>query len=123
VRPLLTVVLMTGGIEIDGNCKALKVREVCQIVEDEKKIQLNRRPRILARRGQQNIHELEAEQVSSGSQIFLLGVGEIAQHQCRPYSELSSLFRPVPQLKKKNIRLRDLKTPITHHLLVVSLKE
>ena len=33
---------MTGGIEIAENCKVSKVmvREVCQIVEDENKIQL-----------------------------------------------------------------------------------
>jgi hypothetical protein len=30
---------MTGGIETAENCKVLKVREICQIVEDEKKIQ------------------------------------------------------------------------------------
>ena len=49
--------------------------------------------------------DLETEQVSSENLIFLLGVGEIVQLQCRLYSELSSLFRPVPQLEDATMSL------------------
>ena len=49
--------------------------------------------------------DLEAEQGSSGSLIFLPGIGEIAQLQCRLYSELPSLFWLVPQLDDANMSL------------------
>jgi len=49
--------------------------------------------------------DLEAEQGSSGSLRFLPGVGEIVRLQCRLYSELSSLFWPVPQLEDANMSL------------------
>ena len=52
--------------------------------------------------------DLETEQVSSGSLIFLRGVGEIVQLQCRLCSELPSLFRPEPQLEDGNMSLGDI---------------
>ena len=49
--------------------------------------------------------DLEAEQVSSRSLIFLPGVAEITQLQHRLYSELPSLFQPVLQLEDANMSL------------------
>jgi hypothetical protein len=65
----------------------------------------------------------QPEQVSSGSLIFLPGVGEIAQLHCRLYSELPSLFRPVTQLEDAYMSLRDKNNLFTHQFLAVSLKE
>jgi hypothetical protein len=63
-----------------------------------------------------------AEPVSSESLIFLPGVGEIAQLQCRLYSHLPSFFQPVPQLENANMSLEDTKKVFTYHFLAVSLK-
>ena len=60
--------------------------------------------------------EAQAEQVSSGSLIFLLDVGEIAQLQCKLYSELPSLFQPGPQLERKYEspkQIRNIYTPFS----------
>lgn len=56
--------------------------------------------------------EAQPEQVSSGSLIFLLDVGEIAQLQCKLYSEPPSLFLPVPQLERRRYESPKQKTNI-----------